>query len=199
MKNARPRFFDDCFHIGIRKCVEFEKYIDIVENRSSVNPSKKFPEKHHIVPREWLSWRVNGFNFVTEDENNVVYLSVRSKIMAMQYLALVFLEMGDSVTYKNITKAISRRYHMKWYDFWKNPYMDRKLVDALVEKRISELNGKKTKYGDEYLSRCMEIMNSEKDKDSAFEKVRSEMGFSFTRRALEEQLKRRFGKDYTNK
>ena len=194
MMNERPIYFEDCFKVGIRNCREFDKYMDIVDNRSSRTPSAKFPEKHHIVPREWLSWRVDGFNFDTEDENNVVYLSVRSKLLAMQCLVLVFLEMGDSTTYRNLTKTVARRYHIGWYDFWKSPYLDKNLFSFLVEKRTDELTGKKKKYDDEYLSKCKEIMESSKDKNEAFERIRTEMGFRYTRRALEEQLKRRFGK-----
>lgn len=190
----KPKYFDDCFQVGIRNCREFNKYVDIVFRHSASSPSQNFPEKHHIVPREWLSWRVNGFNFDTEDENNVVYLSVRSKLMSMQYLTLVFLEMGDSTTYRNLTKTVSRRYHIGWYDFWKSPYLDKNLVEFLVEKRNGELSTKKRKYDDEYLLKCKEILESSKDKDEAFEKIKNEMGFEFTRRALDEQIKRRFGK-----
>jgi hypothetical protein len=112
----------------------------------------------------------------------------------MQFLAIIFLEMGDSTTYRNLTKTISRRYHVGWYDFWKSPYFDKNMMDFLVEKRIGELSEKKRKYDDEYLLKCKEILDSSNDKNAAFERIKSELGFEFTKRALDEQLKRRFGK-----
>lgn len=190
---SEPPYFEYCFPEESRSDRNFSLYMALME-KASRTPTKATPEKHHIVPREWLSWRFPNFNFDTEDESNVVYLSVRDKLLAMQYVVLLVHDYGDSTTYKRLTEAISRRYHLGKYAFWLNPYIDRETMSLLVEKRRQELLGKKKKYSDDYLLKCSEILYSEKDKDVAFRRIQSELGFSFSKRTLFDQLRKRFGR-----
>lgn len=187
-----PPYFEYCFPEESRSDRNFSLYMGLME-RASKAPTKATPEKHHIVPREWLSWRFPNFNFDTEDESNVVYLSVRDKLLAMQYVVLLVHDYGDSTTYRRLTEAVARRYHLGKYEFWKSPYIDREMMGLLVEKRKQELAGKKRKYSDEYLTRCREILLSEGDVDAAFRRIQSELGFSFSKRTLFDQLRKRFG------
>lgn len=194
MMNPRPRHFDECFPAWIRGDANFVQYLELVDTHSSPKPSQATPEKHHIVPREWLSWRVEGFSFDAEDVDNVVYLSVRNKIIAMERLVLLFLDMHDSTTYKSLTESFARRYHLGWFGFWKSPYLERGMVTFLAEKRKQELKERKRKYSDEFLLRCRGIMEAGGWTDEAFSRVKAETGFEFTRRALEDQLRKRFKK-----
>ena len=114
----------------------------------------------------------------------------------MQCLALMFLGAGDSVVYREITKTISRRYHLAWGEFWKSPYLDCDTVDCLVERRTAELKNRKVRYDGRYLLECREIMASTTDVEEAFAKVKDRLGFKFSRAALEEQLRRRFGRGW---
>lgn len=188
-----PRHFHECFPGNEMENTHLVAYLAIIDGASSPTPTRCMPEKHHIVPREWMTANIPDFSFQTEDPSNVVYLSVKNKIMALQYLTLFFLDMRDSVVYKALTQTIARRYHLGWYDFWRSPYLEGPLIRFLAEKRSQELKGKKRKYGDEYLSKCLEIYSSEPDKKVAFNRVRDEMGFRFSQRTLLDQFRKRFG------
>jgi hypothetical protein len=86
---------------------------------------------------------------------------------------------------------VARRYHLNRAELWRNPYMEN--VQALAKTRADEIRSKKKKYDDEYLRRCAEIMASNLDSDSAFQKVKDEMGFEKSKAALMAQISRRFG------
>lgn len=177
---GKPRHFDECFTTRIKSGRNFATYAAILRTGAAA-PSESRPEKHHIVPREWLSMNADGFRFDAEDPSNVTYLSVRNKILAMVQLAVIFLETGDSRTYAKLTETISRRYHLGRYEYWKNPFMDRETVSFLAEKRMQELCSRKRKYSDDYLGKCHEIyMNSGK----SFEAVVRETGFPCSERSL---------------
>ena len=192
MIRRKPLKFDECFPPEKTKTSnEFKSYMSIVNALSSKTPDKLHPEKHHIVPREWLSWKFEDFSFDNEDPSNVVYLSVKDKLLALLHLILFFLDVGDSVTYRNLTSSVSRRYHLGKFDFWKNPYLDRETIKFLVGKRTQELEMRKMKYSDEFLEKCRNILESSYDLNEGFKNVVEQTGFKFTKRALFEQLRKR--------
>lgn len=188
----KPKYFDICFPLKERTNQYFIRYVDILKT-SKTEKDETHVEKHHIVPREWLSFNVDGFCFDNEDQNNIVYLSVRNKILAFQYLVLFFLEVKDSETYRRLTETISRRYHLRWYEFWKNPYIDINAVILLSEKREQELKSRKKKYSDDYLRKCLEILKHEQNEDIAFKRIQNELGFKHTVETLLKNLNSRFG------
>ena len=177
---GKPRHFDRCFTEKMRSSADFRAYAEILKTGAD-EPSERRPEKHHVVPREWLSLNVDGFRFGTEDPSNVTYLSVRNKLLAMVRLAVLFLEAGDSRTYSALAGTVSRRYHLGRGEFWRNPFLDGDTVSRLVETRSRELLSRKRKYTDEYLRRCHGIYM---DSGKSFDSVVAETGFPGSERAL---------------
>ena len=190
MMGEKPPKFDECFSAAAGSS-ELAAYMAILEARAARRPDASHPEKHHIVPREWLSRRFQDFSFWTEDPRNVVYLSVDDKLAAMQHLVLVFLDMRDSVTYGSLVGSMSRRYHIPKGEFWRNPYLDPAARRILSERRRRELSQRKTKYSDEFLERCRDVLLSSESSAEGFGRVAEETGFPFTKRALVEQLRKR--------
>ena len=141
----KPLHFDECFKKDVTTSRYFISYMNIIEKKSSKTLTNETPEKHHIIPREWITWNYSGFEFKTEDCNNVVYLSVKDRILALQFLVLIFHEMGDSVTYHKLTKMISRKYHLVWSEFWRSPYLSSQQIDVLVGVRNNEIKSYKWK------------------------------------------------------
>lgn len=144
MSLSRPEHFETCFPRSMWNDKMFINYIRLITLNHSKTPTLDKPEKHHIVPREWLSWNVDDFNFWTEDRNNVVYLSVKDKILALQYLCIIFLEMHDGTTYKGLSDSFARRYHLKKFQFWRDPYsLTPEMVSHFEKVRCNELKNKK--------------------------------------------------------
>ena len=177
---GRPQHFDRCFTEGMRSSANFRAYAEILKTGAD-RPSKSRPERHHIVPREWLSLNVDGFRFGTEDPSNVTYLSVGNRLLAMVRLAVIFLEAGDSRTYAAIAGTVSRRYHLGRGEFWRNPFLDGDTVSRLAERRSRELLSRKRKHSDEYLRRCHEAYL---ECGRSFDRVVEETGFPGSERAL---------------
>jgi hypothetical protein len=142
---TKPLHFNECFKKEIITSRYFISYMNIINRKSSKTLTISTPEKHHIIPREWITWNYSGFDFNTEDCNNVVYLSVKDRILALQFLVLIFHEMGDSITYQKLTKMIARKYHLLWSDFWRSPYLSIQQIDELVNIRNDEIKNYKWK------------------------------------------------------
>lgn len=140
-----PLHFNECFKKEISTSRYFISYMNIIDGKSSKILTITTPEKHHIIPREWITWNYSGFDFKTEDSNNVVYLSVKDRILALQFLVLIFHEMGDSVTYHKLTKMIARKYHLLWSEFWRSPYLSTHQIAELVNIRNIEIENYKWK------------------------------------------------------
>lgn len=139
-----PKHFNMCFPDSIQNDRNYKSYMSIITCHGDPTPSKMKPEKHHIIPREWLTETFSDFSFDNEDPSNVVYLSVRDRILALQFLTLIFLEMKNAAVYKKMTDMVARRYHLSKFEFWKNPYLDYSgLISLLVEKRKQELENRK--------------------------------------------------------
>jgi hypothetical protein len=191
MERKKPSKFDECFRTESSVAGSYlPQYWKIIENRSSEKPTPEKPEKHHIVPREWLSLNVEGFNFSTEDPANVVYLSFRDKLLAMSLLAGMFASLRYSREYRLITDSISRRYGVQRETVWMNPFFTDAEIDKMLGSRKPSVSGRKMKYDTKFLERCKEVYDSVENKEEAFERVRK-MGFRFTRRAFLDQLKKR--------
>ena len=139
-----PKYFEACFPQTHWNDRIFRDYIKIISDGSIVSSTAN-PEKHHIVPREWLTWNNENFRFETEDKNNVVYLSVKSKLVAMIFLAIIFKDLEDGTTYKNICNAIGRRYHLQKFQVWQDPYkyLSKTWIEFLVDQRTKDILLKK--------------------------------------------------------
>ena len=179
-----PRHFAECFSAA-QGGRDLAAYMRIVGSRSAPKPDGGHPEKHHIVPREWLSARTEGFSFAAEDPANVVYLSAKDRLLALRLLAVIFLGMKDGETYSALVGTISRRYGLPRAELWRNPYMDGMDLDALASARDAGIRGRKTKYAAEYLEECRRVY-----REGGFAAVRERMGYAFTERALLEQFRR---------
>lgn len=141
---TRPKHFEICFPRTHWNDRIFRNYVKLVSG-GSATPTAQTPEKHHIVPREWLTWNDAAFNFDTEDKNNVIYLSVRDKLIAMLFLAIIFKDLEDGTTYRNICDAIGRRYHLQKFQVWQDPYkyFSRTWLDFLADRRVKDNMNKK--------------------------------------------------------
>lgn len=134
-----PEHFHDCFPKNMESNQNFKRYMSLIANKACRTSTQETPEKHHIVPREWLTWNIRGFSASSEDTNNVVYLSVRDKLLSYLFLCLFFLDKVDSKTYNKLTKTVARRYNLIWSDFWSNPYLSSEIFNKLVNERKLKL------------------------------------------------------------
>jgi len=192
--NAESPYLKEFLEGDVAGSTEFRQYSKVIEG-SSKRRSPDFPEKHHVVPREWLKLNIPGFTERTEDRGNVVWLSVEGKLLAMQLTAAILLLKRDSRSYASVIASMSRRYGFERGELWKNPYFGKDVFDRKVRLRECALSGRKLKYSDGYLEECLKTWNSTDDKDAAFAEIRDRLGFGHTKTALLYNLRKRFGRD----